>query len=113
MSRKENVAIDPPFFFKVGHVPQTQPQASQQSPNFPLGLFLRTWRAKTEGVGSAETPASNTGCKGQLLPFGSKIILLGWNHQAGIGVKLNEEPVLQHPNHHLYELCLVWGEERK
>lgn len=65
-----------------------------------------TWGAKAESVGGAQTPAPNPGSEGQVLVLGPQLLLVRGHHQAHVGVQLDQQPVLQHPDHHLDQLGL-------
>lgn len=67
---------------------------------------VHTWRAKAESVGGAQTSPPNPGSEGHVLVLGSELLLIGGHHQAHVGVELDQEPVLQHPDHHLDQLGL-------
>lgn len=69
-----------------------------------------TWGAKAEGVGRAEAAAANPGGEGHVILPGAGLVLTGRGHQANVGVQLDQEPALQHPYHHLDELCLQDGQ---
>lgn len=79
------------------------------------GQRAPTWGAKAEGIRCAEAAAADPGGEGDLVLSLPGLILTGRGHQANIGVQLDEEPVLQHPYHHLNELglqdrqCEAWG----
>lgn len=67
---------------------------------------IPTWGAKAEGVGCAEAAAADPGSEGDLILARAGLVLAGGGHQANVGVQLDQEPVLQHPHHHLNELGL-------
>lgn len=70
------------------------------------GQRVPTWRAEAEGIGRAEAAATDPGSEGDLVLSWAGLVLAGGGHQASVGVQLDEEPVLQHPHHHLDELGL-------
>lgn len=65
-----------------------------------------TWRAKAESVGGAQASSPNPGSEVHVLILGSELLLVRGHHQAHVGVELDQEPVLEHPDHHLDQLGL-------
>lgn len=70
------------------------------------GQGTPTWGAKAEGIGRAEAAPADPGSERDLLLPQAGLVLAGRGHQANVGVQLDQEPVLQHPHHHLNELGL-------
>lgn len=82
--------------------PKCYPHPADRGP----GQGAPTWGTKAESVGCAEAAAADPGGEGDIVVSRVGLVLTGRGHQAHVGVQLDQEPVLQHPHHHLNELRL-------